>query len=47
MIEGKLVQQAALPGPQALDLLRRSTARLNTPLSATDLAAIGGELAEW
>ena len=47
MIEGKLVQHAALPSPQALYLLRRSTARLNTPLSATDLAAIGGELAEW
>jgi protein-tyrosine phosphatase len=47
MIEGKLVQHAELPSSQALYLLRRSTARLNVPLSAGDLAAIGGELAEW
>jgi protein-tyrosine-phosphatase len=47
MIEGKLVQHAALPSPQALYLLRRSTARLSASVSPTDLAAIGGELAEW
>lgn len=47
MLEGKLIQQATQPPADALFMLRRSIKRLEAPLNATALAAIGGELAEW
>jgi protein-tyrosine-phosphatase len=47
MIEGKLQQCRALPDADALFLLRRSVQRLAEPVGASELAQIGGELAQW
>lgn len=47
MLEGKLIQQATQPSADGLLMLRRAIKRLEVPLNAAALAAIGGELAEW
>ncbi len=47
MIEGKLGQLRAQPSTTALGMLNQSIKRLEAPLTATTLAAIGRELAEW
>jgi protein-tyrosine phosphatase len=47
MIEGKLAQQAGLPQPEALTLLRQAISPLDAPLAADGLATIGAALAQW
>ncbi len=47
MLEGKLMQCAALPAADALDLVRRSINHLAAPVTADKLAAIGANMAEW
>lgn len=47
MIEGKLMQHKSKLTVDGLYMLRRSIKRLETPINATALATIGGELAEW
>lgn len=47
MIEGKLQQCSALPDGAGLLTLKRVIARLEQPLSGTDLADLGQELAQW
>jgi hypothetical protein len=47
MIEGKLMQHKSKLSADGLYMLRRSIKRLETPINATALATIGGELAEW